>query len=125
MKDKLSTNVHSEQVAPPDAKPLLSAVPSVCLAWATKKRHIAVNGEVLCEASSKSGGYSVKNGSYNSIALSGLPTYEKHCDDKKGSHGDGIIDFERLDKQKWEISTKSICSKCLKMYERELARHDR
>jgi hypothetical protein len=26
MKDKLTTNVHSEQVAPPDAKPLLPAV---------------------------------------------------------------------------------------------------
>lgn len=28
MKDKLTTNVHSEQVAPPDAKHLLSALPS-------------------------------------------------------------------------------------------------
>ena len=28
MKDNLTTNVHSEQVAPPDAKHLLSAVPS-------------------------------------------------------------------------------------------------
>lgn len=104
---------------------VLPAVPSVCLAWATKKRHIAVNGKVLCGASSKSDGYSVKNGSYNTIALSGLPTYEKHCDDKRYSHGDGIIAFERLDKQKWAIDTKSICSKCLKKYERELAGHSR
>jgi hypothetical protein len=28
MKDNLTTNVHSEQVAPPDAKPLLAAVVS-------------------------------------------------------------------------------------------------
>lgn len=28
MRDKLTTNVHSEQVAPPDAKHLLPAVPS-------------------------------------------------------------------------------------------------
>lgn len=35
-------------------------VPDVCLAWATKKRHIAINGEILCDAVSKSGGYSTK-----------------------------------------------------------------
>ena len=29
MKDKLTTNVHSEQVSPPDAKHVLSAVASI------------------------------------------------------------------------------------------------
>lgn len=79
---------------------------------------------MLCDAKSKSGGYSVKNGIYNTIALSGLPTYEKHSDDVKYSHGDGIIAFKPLDKQKWIISTKSICAKCLKKYEKELTRHE-
>jgi hypothetical protein len=58
----------------------------ICLAWATKKRHIAVNGKVLCETKSKTAGYSVKNGCYNTIALSG-------------------------DEQQLIINTKTICKK--------------
>ena len=91
---------------------------TVHLAWATKKRHIAVDRNILCEATSKSAGYSVKNGSYNSIALSGLPTYQKHSDDVPGSHGDGIIEYKPIEQQKLRISTKTICKKCLSKYEK-------
>lgn len=90
----------------------------ICLAWATKKRHIAVNGKVLCETKSKTAGYSVKNGCYNTIALSGLPTYNKHTDDMPGIHGDGIIEYKPLDEQQLIINTKTICKKCVKEYEK-------
>ncbi len=91
---------------------------SVCLAWATKKRHIAVDGKVLCEAKSTTAGYSVKNGCYNTLALHGLPTHNKLSDDIKGSHGDGLIEFLPLEAQKVKIIETSICSKCLKKYKK-------
>jgi len=91
-------------------------VRTVCLAWATKKRHIAVDGVILCEAVSKSGGYSPKNGVYNGLALSGLPDYEKPYDDKPHGHASGIIDFKPLDQQKTKIIPTSICKVCLKKY---------
>lgn len=92
-------------------------VPSVCLAWATKKRHIAVDGKVLCEPKHKTSGYSHRNGQYNSISLSGLPTEKKIHDDKKYGHSDGVIDFKPLNQQSVKIDTRSICVKCLSKYE--------
>jgi hypothetical protein len=94
-----------------------ASVPSVCLAWATKKRHIAVDGKVLCEPNHKTSGYSHRNGQYNSISLSGLPTDRKIHDDQKYGHSDGIIDFAPLNKQSVKINTRSICAKCLSRYE--------
>lgn len=88
----------------------------VLLAWATKKRHIAIDGNLLCEAKSKTSGFSIKNGQYNSISLSGLPTRTKTDDDKKYCHSDGIIEFKPLDQQSVKIITSSICAKCLKKY---------
>lgn len=92
----------------------------VCLAWATKKRHIAIDGVVLCEAKSKSGGYSTKNGSYNSIALSGLPDYERKTEDKSHCHTDGIIPFVPLSEQPLYVNEKSICAKCAAKYQSTL-----
>ncbi len=92
-------------------------VPSVCLAWATKKRHIAVDGKVLCEPKHKTYGYSYNNGQYNSISLSGLPTDRKTHDDDKYTHSGGIIDFSPLNQQSVKIDARSICAKCLSKYE--------
>lgn len=101
----------------------------VCLAFATKKRHIAVDGHVLCEPKHRTAGYSVKNGQYNSLSLSGIPTNRKIHDDVDfinkmgklaGTHPDGIIDFKPLDQQDTVIITRSICSKCLKRYNKLL-----
>ncbi len=49
----------------------------VIIAWASQKRHIAIDGQVLCETRSQTGGYARANGQYNSLALSGLPTKER------------------------------------------------
>lgn len=91
----------------------------IALAWATKKRHIAIDGEVLC-VPVKSRGYSVKNGCYNSLGLSGIPDTPKKADDIKYSHCDGLIKFAPLDQQETKIVTSSICVKCLKKYEKAL-----
>jgi hypothetical protein len=91
---------------------------TVCLAWATKKRHIAVDGKILCNTEHKTDGYSVKNGQYNTLSLSGLPTYKKHVSDTTFTHGDGIIDFKPISEQEMKIDTKSICTKCLHKYEK-------
>lgn len=86
----------------------------ICLAWATKKRHIAIDGCVLCEPKHITTGYSVKNGGYNTLSLSGLPTYRYAGPDKPRSHADGIISNLPLSEQ--GIITSSICSKCLKKF---------
>lgn len=96
----------------------------VALCWATKKRHIAVDGKVLCESKSKkkSMGYSVGNGVYNTLALSGLPTHEKITHDKPYTHADGIIEFLPLNEQRFMIDEKSICVTCIKKYNRLFAK---
>lgn len=88
----------------------------VHLAWATRVRHIAVDGKVLCEPKITSAGFSVSNGQYNTLALSGLPTYPKSSDDSDRSHGDGEIKFAPLDEQDFKINSRSICKKCQKRY---------
>jgi hypothetical protein len=110
-----------ENETPILTKPLLPAVPvsehKVALCWATKKRHIAVDGKVLCEPKHTTTGYSVKNGGYNSLSLSGIPTHFKISDDSKHTHGDGIIPFVPLEKQPFNIIRRSICTKCQKKYD--------
>ena len=118
-KQKTSKNPQSK----PDGYTFLATVPSVCLAWATRVRHIAVDGQVICETKRKTSGYSVKNGQYNSISLTGLPNYTKEGDDTKYTHTDGLIEFKPLDQQKMKISTRSICKKCLRKYEQLLTQH--
>ena len=90
----------------------------VCLAWATRVRHIAVDGSLLCFAKSKTGGYAVSNGAYNTIALSGLPTRNKNEDDTQYTHTDGFIEFLPIENQNVKINVKSVCKKCLGKYER-------
>lgn len=94
--------------------------PEVCLAWATRKRHIAIDKKVLCERSAKTSGYSVSNGQYNTLSLSGLPDYPKPTDDTMHSHSDGYIEFKPLGQQKTRIMERSICTRCRKKYERIL-----
>lgn len=88
----------------------------VTLCWATKKRHISIDGNVLCEPKYKTSGYSVKNHQYNSLSLAGIPTHFKVTDDTKYGHQDGIIEFLPLNRQKVKIEEKSICNKCLNRY---------
>jgi hypothetical protein len=89
----------------------------VCLVWATKKRHIAVGGKVLCEPKHKTDGYSHGNGQYNSLSMGGLPEERKSRDDEKYTHTHGIIDFVPLANQSIKIDTRTICAKCLSKYE--------
>lgn len=88
----------------------------VQLAWATRVRHIAVDGKILCEATSRSAGFSVSNGVYNTLSLRGIPTYAKTSDDLQTSHGDGEIKFAPLDKQDYKINLRSVCKTCQKKY---------
>lgn len=117
--DELTTN------AAIDGNAMLPAVPSVCLAWATKKRHIAVDGKVLCQVEHRTTGYSVKNGQYNTLTLSGLPTYERKMPDAKFSHGDGYMPFLPIEEQPLYVDKRSVCSKCLLKYAQLLKRHGR
>lgn len=93
--------------------------PMVVLAWATQKRHIAVNGHVLCQYKGKTAGYSVRTGKYNSLSLNGLPTHDFRGD-RKTSHDDGIIQFLPLSAQAVPVIPKSICVKCQAKYSRLL-----
>lgn len=88
----------------------------VALAWATRVRHIAVNHTVLCDAVSKTNGYSFSNGTYNGLSLRGIPKDIKVDDDDVYTHTDGVIDFAPLHQQRVRIDTKSICKKCLSKY---------
>lgn len=89
----------------------------VTLCWATKKRHISVDGVVLCNANHTTAGYSTKNGGYNSLYLSGIPTHFKNSDDSKTTHSDGIVSYMPLDKQPFKINRRSICIKCQNKYD--------
>jgi len=92
----------------------------VCIAWATNKRHIVINNNILCESKHKTSGYCISNHQYNSLSLSGFPDYVKENDDidygKAGTHSDGLIEFKPLNQQKVKIIERSICKKCLKKY---------
>ena len=108
-----------------DGKPMLPAVPSVCLAWATKKRHIAVDGKVLCEAEHRTPGYSVNNGQYNSLSMVGLPNSERQHGDSKYTHSEGFMPFLPIEEQPHFVDKRSVCSKCLSKYAQVLKRHGR
>jgi hypothetical protein len=89
--------------------------PTVCLVWVTRKRHVAVDGKLICAAKQKSGGYTAGNGQYNSLAISGLPK-TPHTGDAPYTHPGGIIDYLPLADQKKPVVTTSICKKCLTRY---------
>lgn len=89
----------------------------VTLCWATVKRHIAIDGQVLCAQNFTTDGYSVKNGRYNSIQLSGIPTELKDDDDRPCCHTDGVISYAPLEKQAVVINRSSICVKCQRKFD--------
>ncbi len=88
----------------------------VTLCWATKKRHISVDGVVLCEPKHTTAGYSVKNGGYNTLSLSGLPTHKRISGDERLSHTDGIIPFLPLSEQPFKVIESGVCNKCKDKY---------
>jgi hypothetical protein len=90
---------------------------NVVIVWASRKRHIFIDGKLLCETKHK-GDYS-RGGHYCGYSLSGLPIHEKEPDvDYKnggGAHREGIIPFKPLS-EVGGISERSICNKCKKAY---------
>ena len=92
----------------------------VILAWASRKRHIFVNGTLLCEKVHKSAGYSPRGRHYISYQLD-MPKSPKATPDEKYCHSDGIIPAMPLDEIKignGGISRKSICVTCQKRYDK-------
>lgn len=119
-------NVENIHVSQHSSNEMLPAVQSVCIAWASRKRHIFVNGHLICETKHKPD-YS-RGGHYCSYTLSELPTHEKQADvdypKGGGCHMDGIIPFKPLT-EIGGISQRSICSKCLAKYVKLIAQHGR
>lgn len=93
----------------------------VVLAWASRKRHIFINGVLLCEKKHKThGGYSHKGGHYMSYQIE-MPNRPKTDPDIKYTHTDGIIPALPLDEIKigsGGISRQSICVACQKRYDK-------
>jgi len=94
--------------------------PKVVLAWASRKRHLFVNGVLLCGKKPKTGdGYSRKGGHYISYQLE-MPDKPMIHPDTKYTHTDGIIPYLPLDEIRignGGISRKSICADCQKRYD--------
>ena len=87
----------------------------VVLVWATKKRHIAVDGEVLCKPKHTNNIRQRGANGYNSLTVHGIPD-KKHIPDTS-CHHDGQIEFLPLDEQKTIIQS-SICEKCKTKYKK-------
>ena len=126
-----NTNVENLSVSPAIAKQVLPAVPSVALVFGSRSRHIAFNGELLCETNHKSAAGGHKHGHYCSYSLdSSAFTKERTEADvdykgRGGCHSTGIIPFKPLNEIEPKIIERSICKKCLSKYNRELSRHGR
>lgn len=94
---------------------------TVILAWASQKRHLFVNGVLLCEKKPKTtDGYSRKGGHYISYQLE-MPSSALTVPDERYSHGEGIIPALPLDEIKignGGISRRSICAACQKRYDK-------
>ena len=91
----------------------------VILAWGQKKRHIAVDGKVLCQPKFSNNIRQRGETGYNSLTVSGIPTEEKTIADDKYTHTDGIIPSLPLHEiliQGKPLVQKSICAKCKKIY---------
>jgi len=92
----------------------------ICLAWASRKRHIFIDKKILCETNHK-GGYS-QGGHYNSYDLDSsifdVIRTQPDVNYLKGGglHTQGQIPFIPLDLVPEKIITTSICKKCLKKY---------
>jgi hypothetical protein len=89
----------------------------VVIAWGSRKRHIFIDGEILCKVKHKPG-YS-KGGHYNSYDLDpGVFDRKFKGDLDQYTHTDGIIEFKSLEIQ--GIMRESICKKCQKKYDKLL-----
>ena len=87
----------------------------ITLAWASRKRHIFIDGKMICQCDHKTrGGYSKKGGHYVSYQME-MPTYKK-TPDSTYTHTDGVIPALPLDKI-GGIFRKSICAICQKKYD--------
>ena len=97
--------------------------PVVILAWASRKRHIFIDGDLICGKKGKTtAGYSVKGRHLISYQIE-MPTKPLAFPDQRYSHGEGIIPFEPLDSIKigdGGISRRSICLSCQKKYDKLL-----
>lgn len=91
-----------------------TTVETVCLVWATRKRHIGVNNHILCNPPATTG-YTRTNGCYNSLG-NGLPAYNRLAPDTRYTHTDGLILFKPLSEQDFYVNEKSVCLKCLKKF---------
>lgn len=94
--------------------------PVITLAWASRKRHLFVDGRLLCEKTHKSAGYSPRGGHYISYQLD-MPKTPKQCPDERYCHSDGTIPFLPLDDIKigdGGILRSSICATCQKRYDK-------
>jgi len=114
----------------PAANVLLSAVPSVALVFGSRSRHIAFDGNLLCETTHKSAAGGYKSGHYCSYSLdpsvfSKIRTKADVDYKRGGCHTTGIIPFKPLNEIEPKIIERSICKKCLSKYNRELSRHSR
>ena len=112
----------SEAVARWDAGDREFAAPVVALAWATRKRHIAIDGKLLCAPAFTSGIRQRGAGGYNSMTVGGVPSKPKELADDKGSHFDGVIAAAPLEAQPG-IITSSICLACQTRFRRWLLAH--
>ena len=96
----------------------------VTLAWGSRKRHIAVDGEILCHPKfSDSVTQRSADVSYNALATYGIPTQPKTHADSKTLQTGGMIPAIALIEVKIQGSPlilSSICGSCQKRYARKL-----
>ena len=124
-------NVEDFGVSPAIAKQMLPAVPLVALVFGSRSRHIAFNGELLCETNHKSAAGGYVHGHYCSYSLDSSVFKKERTEpdvDYKGHggcHSVGLIPFKPLNEVEPKIIERSICKKCLTKYNRELSRHGR
>ncbi len=112
----------------------------VVLAWASRVRHIFVNGHLMCEKKPKTvDGYSRKGGHYISYQLE-MPDKPMRAPDMLHTCGEGIVPALPLDeieipmsaqfREYWQkqdglksvihrgLNRKSICAACQKRYDK-------
>lgn len=109
-------------------KNLSTEVPTVALVFASRVRHIAFDGKLLCETKHKSSAGGYCRGHYCSYSLD--PSDFKRIrtvgdKDYKGGggfHTTGVIPLKPLNEIEPRVIEWSICRKCLRRYNRELKR---
>jgi hypothetical protein len=95
----------------------------IVIAWASRKRHIFIDGALLCAKEPKTKcGYSGRRRGGHLISYQiEMPDSEIQKPDEKYSHGEGIIPDLPLDEIKigsGGIIRSSICTSCQKKYDK-------